>query len=468
MEIKVTKRDVISGYIAQIFQYGTGIIILPVILNRLTPEEIGMNYVMLSVGAMVNMADFGFSGLIGRNVTYVLSGANRIFRGEIDSIEHSKEVDYHLLKVVIDASRYLYSRLSLVCLGLLLTLGSLYMYHVTDGFSNVDNSLVIWLLFSLGVYSNLYFMYYDSLLRGAALIKEQRLAVIFSRTANIVICFVMIFMGYGLMSVVIANLVSPFLARYYSYKKFFTPEMKSLLPIEQTDRKEIHHTISDIWYTAKKSGINTIGHYVATNGGVFIAGIYLPLAVTAQWGLMTQLYNVVRAVAMNLGMSYYPEYCKYRLQNDNERLISKSSFAIVSMILLLLAGGFVIIFFGDYLLALIKSRTLLPPSSLVLFYLLFVVIQSNAQSFAMMMTTRNVIPTPRAVLITSISQILLTILLLQFTDMGMWALLVGPFVCGMAYTLWAWMKLELDSLNISAFAFYSKGINGLYRFVSRK
>lgn len=467
MEIKVTKGDVLSGYIAQIFQYGSGIIVLPVILNRLSPEEIGMNYVILSVGAMVNMADFGFSGLIGRNITYVLSGAQQIYRGQIEHAEESKQINYHLLKVIIDASRYLFNRLSIACFFLMLTLGTLYMHYVTEGFTNVNNSFSIWLLFSLSVYFNLFFMYYDSLLRGAALMKEQRLAVIFSRSVYIIICFVMIYLGYGLISVVIANLVAPFISRYYSYKKFFSSEMKYNLPKEKSGKAEIHQAISDIWFTAKKSGTNTIGHYVATNGGVFIAGLYLPLAITAQWGLMTQLFNVVRAVAMNLTMTYYPEYCKLRLQNDRDSLIGRSSFATMSMVMILLVGGLIIIMAGGWLLQMIQSRTYLPSVSLILVYLLFVIIQSNAQSFAMLMTTRNVVPSPKAVLTTSVLQIVLTVLFLVFSDIGMWALLIGPFTCGMAYTLWAWMKIELDNLEISAINFYARGCVEIFNMTRR-
>ena len=467
MEVKATKNDVLLGYIAQIFNYGTGVIVLPVILSKLSANEIGMNYVMLSVGALVSMADFGFSGQIGKNVTYVLSGARKIFRGEVE-IVRDNTVDFKLLKTIIDASKFLYRRLSFGVLLILLTLGTLYMHHVTEGFSNVNNSLAIWVLYSVGVFFNLYFIYYNSLLTGAGLIKEQKLAAIYSRITYIVLCFVLIFSGFGLMSVVIANLVSPFVARYYSYYKFYTKEMRANLPTEKSEKKDVKEALSDIWVTAKKSGTNAIGQYVGSQGSTFMAGIFLPLAVTAQWGLMTQLFSVVHGLAINLAMTFYPEYCKLRVRGENELFVKKSSLSAATMVSILIMGGVSIIVLCPWLLNLIGSETKMPSSLLMSMFLVYMLIRTNAEIFAMMMTSRNVIPYPSAVLITAAAQLLFTVALLKFTTMGIWALFIGPAIAGVSYTLWKWPQLELVNMNISLTNYYQTGFKETIGFVERR
>ena len=467
MEIVVSKKDILSGYIAKIFQYGTGIIVLPVILSHLSAEEIGMNYILMTVGALALIADFGFSGQIGRNVTYVLSGANKIYRKELGTVEKTKDVNYKLLKLIIDASKYLYRRISIGVLLLLITLGTLYMYKVTEGFNNVENSVLIWVLYSIGTYFNIYFLYYNSLLIGAGKIKEQRYSTIYSRIVYIIICFVLIFSGHGLISVVIANLISPFVARYYSYKKFYSGELKDNLPVEMSGRNEIRQAISDIWYTAKKSGTNTIGHYVGTNASTFIAGLFLPLAVTAQWGILVQLISIIEGVAMNIGVSLYPEYCKLRLRGNNEELIRKSSFGITSMIIIMLIGGLTIAFLGPKILTIIRSNAILPPLFFMLAYIVKQIIVCNAQLFAMLMTSRNVIPSPMAVLITSASQIVLITILLKFTNLGIWSLLLGPFIPGMSYTYWAWMNNELNNMKLSAGHFYACGLKAINDYMQK-
>lgn len=74
-DIKITKKDVMWGYIGQFFQIGSGIITLPLVLRLLTPDEVGMNYLMLTISTMVALLDFGFSGQFGLNFTFVNSGA---------------------------------------------------------------------------------------------------------------------------------------------------------------------------------------------------------------------------------------------------------------------------------------------------------------------------------------------------------------------------------------------------------
>lgn len=58
--IKVSRQDIIWGYFAQFFSIASGIIILPMVLRMLSAEEVGMNYLMLSVGQLVTLVDFGF------------------------------------------------------------------------------------------------------------------------------------------------------------------------------------------------------------------------------------------------------------------------------------------------------------------------------------------------------------------------------------------------------------------------
>ena len=104
MSIKVSKSDVIWSYIAQFFSLGSGLITLPLVLHLLSTEEIAMNYLMMTVAAMVVMVDFGFSPQFGRNFTYVFSGAQRLEKEGLSSKVDST-VNYHLLRCLIDAAQ---------------------------------------------------------------------------------------------------------------------------------------------------------------------------------------------------------------------------------------------------------------------------------------------------------------------------------------------------------------------------
>ena len=115
MGIDITRKDVVWSYVAKIFMIGSGLVTLPMILRMLTPEEVGMNYVMLTVGSIVGLMDFGFSPQFGRNFTYVNSGAKTLLKEGIRE-ESSSEVDMHLLSVLIRTARYVYNRISILAL----------------------------------------------------------------------------------------------------------------------------------------------------------------------------------------------------------------------------------------------------------------------------------------------------------------------------------------------------------------
>lgn len=60
MGVEITKKDVTWSYVAKLFQIGSGLVTLPLILRLLTTEEVGMNYLMLTVSSIVGLMDFGF------------------------------------------------------------------------------------------------------------------------------------------------------------------------------------------------------------------------------------------------------------------------------------------------------------------------------------------------------------------------------------------------------------------------
>ena len=78
MGIQITRRDIIWSYASYILQTGAGLLILPIILNKLPSNELAVWYIFLSITALVNLLDFGLQPTIMRNVSYIYSGARHI------------------------------------------------------------------------------------------------------------------------------------------------------------------------------------------------------------------------------------------------------------------------------------------------------------------------------------------------------------------------------------------------------
>lgn len=126
MEIKINKKDVVWGYITMAFNYGTGLFTLPFILSMLSAEEVGMNYLMLTISNLVILADFGFSQQFGRNLTYILSGAQSLQKEGISGVKLGA-INYQLVATLIKTAKFVYLRMSLLVLAGMLTLGTIYI-----------------------------------------------------------------------------------------------------------------------------------------------------------------------------------------------------------------------------------------------------------------------------------------------------------------------------------------------------
>lgn len=465
MGVEITKKDVTWSYVAKLFQIGSGLVTLPLILRLLTTEEVGMNYLMLTVSSIVGLMDFGFSPQFGRNFTYVNSGARRLCREGVEE-ERGGSIDWHLLSVLISTARFVYRRLSVLVLIVMLTFGTGYIWYLTEGFTNVNNSLYIWILYSFSTYFNIYFSYYSSLLTGSGMIRESSQAAILSKSAYLVLCTLFLLLGWGLFAVVAANFIAPFVQRYVSYRAYFKPELKARIAEKTVTREDIRETFSVIWFNAKKLGINFIGAYAVNKMGMFIIGFFLPLATIGSYGLLTQLTTIVSGIANTMFVTYLPKVSNCRVTGDRPMLKRTISFSMVVGQIIMLAGALGIIFVAPYLLELIKSQTMLPSRLICVLYLVIVALELNHSEFASVISTENKIPYVVPSLVSGGVIVLLTFIALKFTTLGLLGVVLVQGIVQAAYNNWRWPLWVFRELDMSVSEFYRTGVDSILKTVS--
>lgn len=465
MGVEITKKDVTWSYVAKLFQIGSGLVTLPLILRLLTTEEVGMNYLMLTVSSIVGLMDFGFSPQFGRNFTYVNSGARRLCREGVEE-ERGGSIDWHLLSVLISTARFVYRRLSVLALIVMLTFGTGYIWYLTEGFTNVNNSLYIWILYSFSTYFNIYFSYYSSLLTGSGMIRESSQAAILSKSAYLVLCTLFLLLGWGLFAVVAANFIAPFVQRYVSYRAYFKPELKAHIAEQSVTREDIRETFSVIWFNAKKLGINFIGAYAVNKMGMFIIGFFLPLATIGSYGLLTQLTTIVSGIANTMFVTYLPKVSNCRVTGDRSMLKRTISFSMVVGQIIMLAGALGIIFVAPYLLELIKSQTMLPSRLICVLYLVIVALELNHSEFASVISTENKIPYVVPSLVSGGVIVLLTFIALKFTTLGLLGVVLVQGIVQAAYNNWRWPLWVFRELDMSISEFYGTGFDSIIKTVS--
>lgn len=457
MEIKVNKKDVVWGYITMAFNYGTGLFTLPFILSMLSAEEVGMNYLMLTISNLVILADFGFSQQFGRNLTYILSGAQSLQKEGISGVKLGA-INYQLVATLIKTAKFVYLRISLLVLAGMLTLGTIYIYHVTQGFTNIPNSLFIWLLFSVSTFFNFYYKYYTTLLIGSALMMEYNKSCIYSKIVYIAICVGMLFLGCGLMSVVVANFISPFVQRYYSYISFYTDEIKDGLRGQVVTAEDIREMTSTLWFNAKKLGIIFVGQYGISQSGIFFSGLFLSLEEVAAYGLMMQLINnILCSISKSLFNSLSPLFSKDTINHDISQLIRHFSLGNFIFWCIFIVGSLMVIFVAPPVLDLIHSNSHLPSTLVMLVFSIDALLDYNHANFTYILTAQNRFPFVKADLITGMAVVLINLATLYFTDWGLLGLVMGRMCVMLAYNDWKWPSVICRELNVPITIFVKVG-----------
>lgn len=459
-EIKLKKRDIAWSYLAQFLSMGVGVITLPFILSKLSAEEIGVNYILITVGSIIALVDLGFAPQFARNFTYVFSGAQELKKigiGRTDS-----EINYELLAYLLRTARILYLILALFAFVLLLLIGTPYLYKTTEGFTNVPNVVAVWIIYSLGIIFQIYYSYYFSMLLGAGKVKEQKKAIIGNKILYMIILIGGLYANMGLLSVALAQMISPFLGRWMSYRYFYTDDLRQRFRMFKTfQRKRIIEIFHTLWFNAKRTAVMSIGAYAIIRFSMFIAGLYLTLDEFASYGLMTQLVGILGTVGCTYIQISQPKLASLRTTGQTIKLLSDFSLALTVYYFVFIVGSIVLILWGYQILSLIKSNVILPNRMILLLYCIVMFLEYNHTNFAILISSNNKVPFAPASIITGIAVCLGSFLVLKYSNLGILGLIIVQGVCQLAYQNWKWPKMALDEFNTSYIKLLSLGIQNM-------
>jgi O-antigen/teichoic acid export membrane protein len=456
--INVSKKDVFWGYFAQFFSIASGIITLPLMLRMLTKEEIGLNYLLLTFGSLVSLFDFGFASQFGRNISYIFGGAQSLQKEGIEVVDNSTGLNYRLLATMIHTAQYVYRRIGLVVLATMLTFGTWYVYEVTNGFHSVENTLIIWLVYSFSVFFEIFYSYYTALLVGKGMIMESRKAIVYSRLVYVVLAFVFLYLGFGLIGVVIANFIAPFFNRIISYRFFFSEELKSKINSYVISKQEKIDLFSVVWHNARKLGLVFIGAYAINKFSLFLAGLYLPLSDIASYGLMIQLVGLISTVSGTFFAINQSRFSALRVNGDDQKLLKEFAYSMNVYYLLFVLGAVFLVFVCPWLLSAIGANAKLPSILTMSVFTLIVLLEGNHSNFAGFIITNNSIPFVKSSLVAGVAIVLGDYFSLTYTTYGVLGLVLVQGLCQVVYANWKWPYVVCSEFGISFFSFITIGM----------
>lgn len=463
MNINVTKNDFIWSYLGHFFNLGTNIILLPVILRILTPEEIGIWYTFASVYALVILIDFGFSTNLIRNLTYAWSGAKKLISEGMPNIPDDSFVNKHMFAVVFQTTRKICLIISLIVLFVMATLGTIYIYNISMEMMILP-VLIAWGIYISGSWANIYFNYYVLGLKSVGYIAGSQQAVVGAKIIQLIISVTGLLLGGGLIAVSAAYFLSGIVMRYIAKVKLYKySNIGSLLrdEIHFISKNEIKDTMKIIWKNAKKAGIVTIFSTIYAQSGMLVCSAYIGVAEAAVYGLSLQLLAVISGVGQIFYQTNIASLTNARLNNDLSKEQKIFSTAIVLLWVCVIGGSIFLVFFGNVLLVFINSNVTLILSILIIVSV-YKLLEDNFALSMHFISMRNTYPFVKTCIVTAFAQIAGYTALILFGRLTLISIVMVNLFSRFIFLAWKWPIVCLKELKLNYFQLACIGVNNIF------
>lgn len=441
----IGKKSVAWSYVAVVFSVGSGIILLPFILHNLPSETVAVWGIFQAIYSMTTLLDFGFRPSFSRNISYIFSGVEELCVDGISS-QQGNGVSFPLLKGTIKAMRVFYTYLAIAVLLLLLTVGSFYFYCVMQKYTGdkVD-AIMGWCILCVINCYNLYTLYYDSLMTGKGCVTRLQQITIVGQLLYISIAIGLIYSGFGLVAIVMAQLSSIIVKRILANRSFYTKEMKRQLANANTiDYKQVLRTIAP---NSVKVGLTSLGGYVVNKSALFFGSLYIALDAVATYSITLQILDILARCGTMLFVTFSPKIAQCRAQGNIAEIRRLYLLSVGALLLIYIIGGGAMLSIGDSVLCLLGSKTLLLPTSLLALLLLVSLLEQNHSIAAGFIQAGNKIPFFIPSLISGAATVILLWLLLDVMNMGLLGLIMAPGIAQLSYNNWKWPSVVIKEIK---------------------
>lgn len=446
--MQIGKKDIVWNIAATFMRIASGLIVLPLVLRMLPREEVGLWNVFLGVGSLITLFDFGFSNSFSRNITYIFSGVKHLKATGYDVVDKSDtSVDYGLLRSVIRAMRRFYGILSAAFLGVFVAVSPFYLSRILENYSGDKHEIwVAWFLFGILVAYQMYTYYYGAMLNGRGFVKRYHQNVVIGQACRIICIVILLLSGYGIIALVIGQLVGDLTNRTLSYRSFYDKDIKSEL--KKSTPRPVMETMKIMAPNAFKIGLTTLGGFFVNKAVLLIAPMYLTLADVGSYGTTKQLIDLVGSLGALWFSTFYPKITLHRVNdelNHLKRMYVKGKLALIAAYLVCGTG---LILVGPLLMDWIHSKTPLLPVPVMVLFLFVAFLENNHSLSAQMLLTKNEVPFAKASILSGAAVVVLLYLGWTFTNLGVWVLILAPGLSQLVYQNWKWPLEVIHDLNL--------------------
>lgn len=467
--MKITSKDILWNYAGIIMKVGINVFLFPLVIGFLTYDEIGMWTVFSSISGIVILFDMGFATTLARNVAYAWSGADELKKTQGTFIKKSNTHNLKLLKTTLKTCRYIYMLISLLALLFMLTFGLSHIKSIGAG-PNQTMYIYSWLIYSAAIFLNLYYGYFTSFLYGVGAIAENNKAGVISKLIQLMLSFALLKMGYGLMSLSIAYLISGLVLRLLSQYYFYNYEgIGKMLKEQKIDLKfdEVLNSFLTIWHNAWRDGLVSLTNYIMLQANTLILSFFSDLANTGIYGMSLQLVNIIGTLSMTFYGTYQPKMQELYILNKKKESEKIFSLSIIVYILVFIMMSIGLIIVGLPIIKLLKPDINFDISMLI-WMCVFMFIYRYHNLYSSYVSNSNRIPYVKSYITSAVVSMAISIVILKYSDLGIWSFIISGIGINLIYNFWRWPLFVFKELGTNYKSFHKLGFIELRTLIYQK
>jgi O-antigen/teichoic acid export membrane protein len=436
------------------------LLVLPLMLHKLPPEDLGFWYVFLSLATLSSLVDMGFFPTMTRVTAYLWAGAQELQKWGASTVEEDADSpsapNYRLLADLVKTMRLYYFGLGILITLTMAIFGTMWIAQKASHLSDARTIVAAWLLFLPAVLINTISGMWHPLLSGINRVRLAQQILVWALIANYAVTFIGLLFGARLFAPVAGSVATGLISCTAAQVKFSQfSRAKEYAKLARWSA----NILAALWPTAWRTGIVTLGLYATISVSTLICAAYLGPRATASFGLSMQLAYAGLSVATAFVAVKLPLIAQMRARNrinEISRLVLPRLrwFWMVYISLSLAA-----ILFGEPVLRdVLHSKTPLLSAAPLIGLFVVVGLDGHHAIFREITLTSHRNPFALPVAISGTIIIILSVMLVRW--IGLWGLILAPGIIQISFNNWWTVLVGLRSMGVSARDY----IAGLLRF----
>ncbi|MEO0454856.1 MAG: hypothetical protein AAFY98_12090, partial [Verrucomicrobiota bacterium] len=295
------------------------VLVLPLMLRTLSPEELGFWYTILALTGLTNFIYLGFSPMVQRAAAFFWAGAEK-FEAMGFVVKPSNSTvspNYGSLQELTSTMRILYLLLGILCFVFLALLGTPWIESSVLGDEEVRNAMRVWWIVILFAAYNVAGSFWNNLLSGINKVREAQVIFLIALSANYFLVCLGLLLGWGLFAPLIGMITEAFLTRELGKQKFLRSIPDDYRDVSWNFK---HQMVNVFWPNAWRIGAVAGGSYFISNSKRIVAGEYLDLALVGSLGISLQLIMAIRQVSAVWFQVKIPLLSQMRVRAEQDQI----------------------------------------------------------------------------------------------------------------------------------------------------